>query len=157
VNGMISREDNATCFCPNGMISREDSATCFCPNGTTVVDGRCARIYSSGLRLSGFFQVNETNSSNTSSSDLDALIRQIKSSITLQYNISEDLVQVIFTTPSRNLLQESDLKVDVIIMAQSKEDLARVQNQTSTDPPRLLEEVQLSTLSISLNEGEIIL
>jgi hypothetical protein len=66
--------------CMHGMISPENSATCFCPNGTALVDGTCTQIYNKGLRLSGFLQVNETNS-NTSSADLDVLIKQIKSSI----------------------------------------------------------------------------
>jgi len=150
--------DTGDCVpCTNGMISHENSATCFCPNGTATVDGTCVEIYSSGLRLSGFFQVNETNSSNTSSSDVDALVALIKSSIASQYNISEDLVQVIFTTPSRNLLQESGLKVDVIIMAQSKEGLDSIVNKASKDPPRLLEEVTLSTVPTSYVKGEVVL
>ena len=150
--------DTGDCLeCTRGMISYENSATCFCPNGTALVDGTCAQIYNKGLRLSGFLQVNETNSSNTSSADLDVLIKQIKSSIALQYNVSEDLVQVIFTTPSRNLLQESGLKVDVIIMAQSKEALANIVNKTSTDPPRILEEVQQSVIYNSLEKGQVFL
>ena len=145
--------DSGDCLpCMDGKISREDSATCFCPNGTAVVDGRCAQIYNKGLRLTGFFQANETNSS---SSDVDALIREIKSSIALQYNISEDLVQVIFTTPSRNLLQQSGLKVDVIIMAQSQEALAMIVNKTSTDPPRLLEDVQQSIIQNTVKNGAV--
>ena len=150
--------DTGDCLaCTRDMISYENSATCFCPNGTALVDGTCAQIYNKGLRLSGFLQVNETNSSNTSSADLDVLIKQIKSSIALQYNVSEDLVQVIFTTPSRNLLQESGLKVDVIIMAQSKEALASIVNKTSTDPPRILEEVQQSVIYNSLEKGQVFL
>jgi len=142
--------------CMNGMISREDSATCFCPNGTAVVDGRCARIYSEGLRLSGFIQINGTNSSNASASNVDALIQQIKSSIALQYNISEDLVQVIFTSGSRRLLQESGY-VDVVIMTRSKEDLARIVNQTITEPPTMIQNLQSTITSISLSEGAVLL
>jgi hypothetical protein len=143
--------------CMNGMISRENSATCFCPNGTSLVDGNCAQIYSEGLRLSGFINIEESNSSNTSSSGLDSLLQQLTTSIAVQYNISESLVQVIFSTASRNLLQESGYQVDVIIMAQSKEDLDRVVNQTSVAPPPMIQDLQRTTLPISLNEGSIVL
>jgi len=139
--------------CMHGMISRENSASCFCPNGTAIVDGSCSQIYNNGLRLSGFVLVNETNSTNTSSSDLQALSEMIKHSIASQYNVSEDLVQVIFTTPSRNLLQETGLKVDVIIMGRSPEELASIVNKTSIDPPHILEEVEQSTVPISTSKG----
>lgn len=142
--------------CMNGMISRENTAVCFCPNGTTLVDGRCAQIYSEGLRLSGFIGIVESNSTNTSSSgNLDALMQDLIRSIALQYNISEDLVQVIFTTTSRNLLQQSGIRVDIIIMATSPESFASVLNTTIVLP--MLEEVQRTVLPISLNEGTIIL
>lgn len=142
--------------CMNGMISRENSATCFCPNGTTTVDGNCAVIYSEGLRLSGFVRVEESNSTNTSSSaNLDDLMRDLIRSIALQYNISEDLVQVIFTTTSRNLLQESGIRVDIIIMATSSETFAAVANKTIELP--MLQEVVRTLLPISLNEGTIVL
>jgi len=146
--------DTGDCVpCTGGMISRENSATCFCPNGTALVDGSCSQIYNNGLRLSGFLLVNATNATNTSSSDLQALIEMIKRSIASQYNVSEDLVQVIFTTPSRNLLQETGLKVDVIIMGRSPEELASIVNKTSIDPPRILEEVEQSTVPISTSKG----
>ena len=142
--------------CMNGMISRENSATCFCPNGTTTVDGKCAEIYSEGLRLSGFIRVEESNSTNTSSSgNLDTLMKDLIASIALQYNISADLVQVIFTTTSRNLLQESGIRVDIIIMSTSAESFANVVNTTIALP--MLQEVERTFLPISLNEGTIIL
>lgn len=142
--------------CMNGMISRENSATCFCPNGTTTVDGTCAVIYSEGLRLSGFIGIVESNSTNTSSSaNLDSLMRDLIRSIALQYNISEDLVQVIFTTTSRNLLNQHGIRVDIIIMATSPESFASVVNTTIALP--ILEEVQRTVLPISLNEGTIVL
>lgn len=142
--------------CMNGMISRENSATCFCPNGTTTVDGNCAEIYSEGLRLSGFIRIEESNSTNTSSSsNLDDLMRDLIRSIALQYNISEDLVQVIFTTTSRNLLQQSGVRVDIIIMATSAETFAAVANTTIELP--MLQEVVRTLLPISLNEGTIVL
>jgi len=140
----------------NGMISRENSAVCFCPNGTTTVDGKCAVIYSEGLRLSGFVSIAESNSTNTSSSaNLDSLMRDLIKSIALQYNISEDLVQVIFTTTTRNLLQQSGVRVDIIIMATSAETFAAVANTTVALP--MLQEVVRTLLPISLNEGAIVL
>ena len=142
--------------CMNGMISRENSAVCFCPNGTTTVEGNCVQIYSEGLRLSGFISIPESNSTNTSSStDLDTLMQELIRSIALQYNISEDLVQVIFTTTSRNLLNEHGLRVDIIIMATSAETFAAVANTTIELP--LLQEVVRTFLPISLNEGTIVL
>lgn len=142
--------------CMNGMISRENSATCFCPNGTTTVDGNCAVIYSEGLRLSGFISIEESNSTNTSSStNLDDLMRDIIRSIAMQYNISEDLVQVIFTTTTRNLLQQSGVRVDIIIMSTSAETFAAVANTTIEVP--MLQEVVRTLLPISLNEGTIVL
>ena len=149
-----STTDTGDCLpCMNGMISREDSAACFCPNGTSLVDGGCSQIYSEGLRLSGFISIGASNTSNASSTDY--LIRQLRRSIAAQYNISESLVQVILT--AANLAQESRYQVDVIIMATSKEDLARVVNQTSTVPPPMIQDIQRTTLSISLNEGKIVL
>ena len=136
--------------CMNGMISYENSAACFCPNGTSLVDGRCAQIYSEGLRLSGFISIGASNSSNASSPD--SVIQQLRRSIAAQYNISESLVQVILSAAD-----ESRYQVDVIIMATSREELARVANQTSTAPPPMMEDVQQTTLPISLNEGTIIL
>ena len=142
--------------CMNGMISRENSATCFCPNGTTTVDGKCVVIYSEGLRLSGFIGIVESNSTNTSSStNLDSLMQDLTRSIALQYNISEDLVQVIFTTISRNLLSQHGIRVDIIIMATSPESFASVVNTTIALP--ILGEVQRTVLPISLNEGTIVL
>jgi hypothetical protein len=137
--------------CMNGMISYENSAACFCPNGTSLVDGRCAQIYSEGLRLS-FLSVGASNSSNVSTY---SLIQQLRRNIAAQYNISESLVQVILT--ATNLVDESRYQVDVIIMATSREDLARVANQTSTVPPPMIQGVQQTTLPISLNEGTIVL
>ena len=142
--------------CMNGMISRENSAVCFCPNGTTTVDGKCAVIYSEGLRLSGFVSIAESNSTNTSSSiNLDSLMRDLIKSIALQYNISEDLVQVIFTTTTRNLLDQHGVRVDIIIMATSAETFAAVANTTVALP--MLQEVVRTLLPISLNEGTIVL
>ena len=129
--------------CTNGMISRENTAVCFCPNGTSLVDGRCAQIYSEGLRLSGFINIEAvSNSSNTSVSvTLDYLLQQLTSSIALQYNISESLVQVIYTSNSRKLLQESG-KIDVVIMAESKADLDRIAIQTIAEPPPMIQNIQ---------------
>jgi hypothetical protein len=138
----------------NGMISRENSATCFCPNGTSLVDGRCAQIYSEGVRLSGFINLETSNVTNTSSS-IDSLIQQITSSIASQYNISESLVQVIFTAASRNLLQQSGYRTDIIILSESAAAFASVVNKTVDLP--MLQDVERTTLPISLNEGTIIL
>ena len=140
--------------CMNGMISRENSATCFCPNGTSLVDGRCAQIYSEGVRLSGFINLETSNVTNTSSS-IDSLIQQITSSIASQYNISESLVQVIFTAASRNLLQQSGYRTDIIILSESAEAFASVVNKTVDLP--MLQDVERTTLPISLNEGTIVL
>lgn len=139
--------------CMHGMIAHENSAACFCPNGTSLVDGRCTQIYSEGLRLSGFISMGASNSSNASSTEY--LRQQLRRSIAAQYNISESLVRVILT--AANQAQESRYQVDVIIMATSKEDLARVVNQTSTAPPPMIQDIQRTILSISLNEGTIIL
>ena len=136
--------------CMNGMISYENSAACFCPNGTSLVDGRCAKIYSEGLRLSGFISIGAPNSSNASAPE--SVIQQLRRSIAAQYNISESLVQIILSAAD-----ESRYQVDVIIMATSREDLARVVNQTSTAPPPMIEDVKRTTLPISLNEGAIVL
>ena len=140
--------------CMNGMISRENSATCFCPNGTSLVDGRCAQIYSEGVRLSGFINLETSNITNTSAS-IDSLVQQITSSIALQYNISESLVQVIFTAASRNLLQQSGYRTDIIILSESAEAFASVVNKTVDLP--MLQDVERTTLPISLNEGTIVL
>lgn len=140
--------------CMNGMISRENSATCFCPNGTSLVDGRCAQIYSEGVRLSGFINLETSNITNTSS-NIDSLIQQITSSIASQYNISESLVQVIFTAASRNLLQQSGYRTDIIILSENAEAFASVANKTVDLP--MLQDVERTTLPISLNEGTIVL
>ena len=147
--------DTGDCMpCMNGMISRENSAVCFCPNGTSLVDGRCVQIYSEGVRLSGFINLETSNITNTSSS-IDSLIQQITSSIALQYNISENLVQVIFTSASRNLLQQSGYRTDIIILSESAEAFASVVNKTVDLP--MLQDVERTTLPISLNEGNIVL
>ena len=147
--------DTGDCMpCMNGMISRENSATCFCPNGTSLVDGRCVQIYSEGVRLSGFINLETSNITNTSS-NIDSLIQQITSSIALQYNISENLVQVIFTSASRNLLQQSGYRTDIIILSESAEAFASVVNKTVDLP--MLQDVERTTLPISLNEGNIVL
>ena len=147
--------DTGDCMpCMNGMISYENSATCFCPNGTSLVDGRCVQIYSEGVRLSGFINLETSNITNTSS-NIDSLIQQITSSIALQYNISENLVQVIFTSASRNLLQQSGYRTDIIILSESAEAFASVVNKTVDLP--MLQDVERTTLPISLNEGNIVL
>jgi hypothetical protein len=64
-------------------------------------------------------------------------------------------VQVVLT--AADLGGESRYQVDVIIMATSREERARVANQTSAAPPPMIEDVQQTTLSISLNEGTIVL
>ena len=145
--------DTRECLpCLHGMISRENSAVCFCPNGTALVDGECAQIYSEGLRMSGFISFNSTNNS----ASLDSLLQDLTRSIAAQYNISESLVQVIFTPESRKLLQDSGF-IDVVIMTESKKDLDRIANQTRTDPPPMIENLQLTTFPISVNEGTVVL
>jgi hypothetical protein len=82
-------------------------------------------------------------------------MQELTASIALQYNISEDLVQVIFTTTTRNLLLEHGVRVDIIIMATSPETFASVVNTTIALP--MLQEVVRTLLPISLNEGAIVL
>jgi hypothetical protein len=142
------------------MVSRENSSTCFCPSGTSLVDGRCAQIYSEGLRLSGFVGIersNYTNSTNASSaSELVLLRQQLTRSIALLYNISESLVQVVLTA-STNQLQQPGYRADIIILSESAEAFASVMNKTATVQPPMIQGVQRTTLSISLSEGTIVL
>ena len=154
--------------CSGNMTSVARSGTCFCPNGTALVDGACASIYREGVRLCGVFKIddsNATNNSNSTNIDIDAMIRQIRSSIASQYNISESLVQVSFSSSNtdsdyaglRHLLHESEYHFDVLIMTRSKEELARVVNLTATEPPRILEEVERTVLAVSVQEGAVVL
>ena len=143
--------------CMNGMISRENSTFCFCPNGTSLIDGKCARIYTDGLRLRGFVRIETSNSSNESATvDVEALKKEFTSSIASLYNISESLVQVVLTGPVENLQQQSGYRADVIILATSAQEFARVSNQTKFVTPPMLQDVERSTLPISMNEGAIV-
>jgi len=154
--------DAACANCSSTKTSVLGGTSCFCPNGTALVDGTCAQVYSEGVRLCGVIKVDESNSSNTSNAsvDIDFWIQEIRSSVAAQYNISESLVQVTFsstTTASRHLLSETDYHFDVLIMARSKEELARVVNLTSTEPPRVLEDVKQTIIEVSLQQGAIVM
>lgn len=154
----FSTAENGECLpCMNGMISRENSTSCFCPNGTSLIDGRCARIHTDGLRLRGFVSLASLNASNASDFvDVDSLKQELTRSVALIYNISESLVQVVLTGPVENLQQQSGYSADVIILATSAADLARVVNQSSFVTPAMLQNVERSTLPISMNEGAIV-
>ena len=154
--------DAACANCSSTKTSVLGGTSCFCPNGTALVDGTCAQVYSEGVRLCGVIKVDESNSSNTSNAsvNIDFWIQQIRSSVAAQYNISESLVQVTFsstTTASRHLLSETDYHFDVLIIARSKEELARVVNLTSTEPPRVLEDVKQTIMEVSLQQGAIVM
>ena len=73
--------------CINGTISRENSAACFCPNGTLLVDSNCTQIFSQCVKLSGFLDIPTANSSNSA---------QLIAGIASLYNISEGLVLIVF-------------------------------------------------------------
>jgi len=78
--------------CINGTISRENSAACFCPNGTLLVDSNCTHIFPQGVKLSGFLDIPTANSSNSA---------QLIAGIASLYNISEGLVLIVFSVSNK--------------------------------------------------------
>lgn len=133
--------------CTNGTISRENSATCFCPNGTLLVDSNCTQIFSQCVMLSGFVDVPRSNSSVVV--DLEAFKRQLISSIAAMYNISEGLVVVAFSSHSQRT------KTDIYILGTDAEQHGNNVNQTTAVKPDMMQNVEQTVVHILLIEGNI--
>ena len=134
--------------CMNGTISRENSAACFCPNGTLLVDSNCTQIFPQGVKLSGFVDVPPANSSNfAGEAGLEAFKQQLIASIASLYNISEGLVLIVFPPAST--------KTDIYILGTDAEQHESNTNKTTGIKPPMMLHVEQTVVHFLLIEGRM--
>ena len=134
--------------CTGGRTSHEGSVTCFCPSGTSLVSGRCVPIYHESVRLTGVLEM-DTNSTNSSSeTNAPMLKQQLKTSTADLYNISESLVEVFLSSS-----ESGRINVEIYLLAVDAQSFAAIANATSVVTPPMLQNVERSTVFVSMNEG----
>ena len=134
--------------CMNGTISRENSAACFCPNGTLLVDSNCTQIFPQGVKLSGFVDVPPANSSySAGEAGLEAFKQQLIASIASLYNISEGLVLIVFPSVST--------KTDIYILGTDAEQHGNNTNKANVIKPPTMQHVEQTVVHFLLIEGRM--